>query len=145
MTFLCTDTKINFNILNNEFLIEKNVIYNAISNWYSNKNENNIDKVYPYIENKYNTKIDENVLVLDAAARFYIAENVNILQEFFDIWDDVVSYLYDSDNIKHFRGGYVINDEYILTSIYNKLNMKHKHNHALFDVKHNSKVERFWT
>jgi len=46
--------------------------------------------------------------------------------------------------MKHFRGSYVINDEYILAPIYNSLSMEHKFNHALFDVKHNAKEERFW-
>jgi len=145
VTMMCTDTKIDFNIFQNEFLEEKNTIYNAISNWYVHRDEKEINKIYPFIKERFNIEVDEQLLVLDAAARFYIGENVEQLKKLFDIWDEVTYHLYETDNMKHFVGGYVINDEYILAPVYNAMKIKHKFNHALFDVKHNAKVERFWT
>lgn len=147
IAMMCTDT--SFNPDNLQHLPqEKNIIYNSVSEWDENISKYSMNVIAKFLKDKYNYISDEKVRVLDAAGRFFLFKDIDQVKNFFDIWDNTIQYLYKSKNINHFKGAYVINDEYILAPIYRMfgLNNKYSHagNHRLFEVKHNIKKERFW-
>jgi hypothetical protein len=70
------------------------------------------------------------------------------MQEFFNVWNDIMFTLYRSNEMKNFAGSYARNDEYILAPIYNALNIRQSNTnkyYELFTPQHNPSVERFWT
>jgi hypothetical protein len=146
IAMLGTDTDLNLSIVN-DFLEPKNTLYNAVSRWYKNISEESMLHVVNILREKYNLPVEDNVMVFDAAAKFFIFDNVDIMKEFFKIWNDVMFILYREDKIKDFGGWYAVNDEYILAPIYNALKIEGPRNDnyvALFDVQHNPAKERFW-
>ena len=112
----------------------------------STRGYDNMEIVANYLKEKYSYVPPNKLMVLDEAARLFVMDNVDNLVTLFTIWNEVIEYLYDSNNIKNYRGSYVVHDEYILAVIYNflKINIE-SNNHRIFDVKHNQKIERFWT
>jgi hypothetical protein len=147
VALMCTDTNIDFNIFNNSLLETKNIIYNAISEWDRDISENKMMYVVNQLEFKYNLKSDQIVRVLDAAGRLFIFESPEYMKEFFDIWNEIIVYLFETNYIEHYRGSYVYHDEYILAPIYNVFNLNKMHSHsgkAIFRVNHNQIKERFW-
>jgi hypothetical protein len=86
-------------------------------------------------------------MVFDAAAKLFLFQDVERMNQFFEIWNDVMSILYKEDKIKDFRGWYAINDEYILAPIYNAFGFKQPETdnyNNLFLPNHNPQEERFW-
>jgi hypothetical protein len=151
VVLLCTDTVIDFNYFNNELFKTKNLIYNAVSLWWENINNNDNKVGYTNMKiisdflKKYNYVYSEKILVLDEAARLFIPESLENLTTFFNIWNEVIEFLYNSGNYKEYFGSYVIHDEYILAVIYDFLKMNISHNSGrIFEIKHNQKIERFW-
>jgi len=147
VTLMCTDTKLDFNVFNNNFFDKKNYLYNAVSEWDSNLNEQNMSIIANRLIDKFNLPVDETIRVLDAAGRMFISKDLESLQFLFNVWNDVIEHLYKTNEINYFRGSYVINDEYILAPIYNALSLNKREAHCLeriFDVNHNVKEERFW-
>ena len=118
--------------------------------WYSNVDAPlsvsymDMKPIVTFLENKYNKSIERNVLVLDEAARLYIPNTLDDLKELFYVWNEVIEFLYENNKINQYKGSYVIHDEYILSPIYNLLNINFENISNLFDVKHNKEVERFW-
>lgn len=147
VALMCTDTCINFDSLNNEILSNKNTIFNAVSEWDSDITTNCMSYIVDRLKDKYSYQTDQVVRVLDAAGRLFIFDDLNNLKHFFDVWNDMIVFLFESNNMKHFRGSYVYNDEYILAPIYNMFGLNKRYSHAtyrIFNVNHNAKVERFW-
>lgn len=146
IAMLGTDTDLNLNIVNN-FLNPKNILYNAISRWYRNISEESMMRVVNILKEKYNLSVEDDVMIFDAAAKFFIFDSVEKMDQFFNIWNDIMFTLYRENKIKDFGGWYAVNDEYILAPIYNALNIKgpsHDNYIHLFNVKHNPAEERFW-
>jgi hypothetical protein len=128
-------------------LNSKNTLYNAISRWYKNISEESMMHVVNILKEKYNLTVEDNIMVFDAAAKFFIFDNIEKMNQFFNVWNDIMFTLYREDKIKDFGGWYAVNDEYILAPIYNALNIKNSKNddyHNLFNAKHNPAEERFW-
>jgi hypothetical protein len=154
VSMLCTDTSIKFNRINTELFKTTNVMHNARSAWFYNHikeyfqlpyiSYKNIEPIVNFLENKYNKKIDENLLVLDEAARLYIPTTLDDLKQLFYVWDEVITFLYETKQINQYKGSYVIHDEFILAPIYNLLNVNFNNKTDLFEVNHNKEVERFW-
>lgn len=152
VSLICTDTVIDFNKFNNDIFENKNLMYNAVSWWYetvdtkSNVSYANMKIISDYLNEKYGYQHPETVLVLDEAARLFIPNNLDDLKFFFKIWNEVVEFLYKTNYISNYRGGYVIHDEFILAIIYNFLKIQFPIDNPgrFFDVKHNKDVERFW-
>jgi hypothetical protein len=161
VSMICTDTSINFNHLNVLDFSEKNILYNAVTQW-DDKIEGydklssqmihynlGVKEVVRILKEKYGLEVDNTFRVFDAAARLYVLEDLNKLEEFFTVWNGVIAELYKSKMINNFIGSYVINDEYILGPICNALKIVHPEiidrHVALFNVKHNAKEERFWS
>ena len=68
--------------------------------------------------------------------------------QLFHIWNKVMKILYEKNLIKNYQGSYCINSEYILGPILNAIGIRWVNKGSypmLFDVRHNPKVERFWT
>ena len=143
---LGTDTDLNLSRVN-DFLNSKNTLYNAISRWYRNISEDNMMCVVDILKEKYNLPVKDEVMIFDAAAKFFIFDSVEKMDQFFNIWNDIMSILYKENKIKDFGGWYAVNDEYILAPIYDALNISSPINDdyiTLFNVKHNPAEERFW-
>lgn len=146
VAMLGTDTDINLDIVNN-VLSHKNILYNSISRWYRNISEEKMTHVVSILKEKYNLNVDDEVMVFDAAAKLFLFQDVERMNQFFEIWNDVMSILYKEDKIKDFRGWYAINDEYILAPIYNAFGFKQPETdnyNNLFLPNHNPQEERFW-
>jgi hypothetical protein len=157
VALLCTDTTINFdaNFFNDEMFSRTEMFYNAVSEWDQDANTFAMEYPIKILKEKYNLPVDSKIRILDAAARMYIPESLESLKKFFNIWNDIIETLYENNEIHHFRGSYVISDEYILAPIYNALKLNKRHCHCLqmpfdnpsasiFDVRHNAIYERFW-
>jgi hypothetical protein len=147
VSVMCTDTNINFEIFNDDFFNIKNTIYNAVSEWDSNIKEKDMNLVRDYLQEKYNMNPSETVRVLDAAGRFFVFDTLDTLYKFFNTWNDVITYLYESDYMKRFGSTYVYHDEYILAPIYNVFGLNKREVHStsrMFNVNHNQIKERFW-
>ena len=147
VAFLCTDTHIDFTKFSNDIFDKPNNFYNAVSEWDSNSSEHGMDLIVKILKEDFNLDVDETVRVLDAAARMYIPDTLESLIAFFNTWNTVIEKLYETGDIKRFRGHYVINDEYILAPIYNVLNLSKKEVHSgngFFVVNHAPDQERFW-
>ena len=146
IAMLGTDTDINLNIVNN-ILSHKNILYNSVSRWYKNISEERMMYVVDILRKKYNLNVDNDVMVFDAAAKLFLFQDVEKMNQFFEIWNDIMFTLYKEDKVKDFGGWYAVNDEYILAPIYNALGFKAPENdnyHSLFLAKHNPQEERFW-
>lgn len=146
IAMLGTDTDLNLNDVN-RFLNHKNSLYNAVSRWYRNVSEESMTCVTDILKEKYNMIVEGEVLVFDAAAKLFMFDSVEKMNQFFDIWNNVMFTLYKENKINNFRGWYAINDEYILAPIYKALSIegpKDDNCTELFIVNHNPKEERFW-
>ena len=144
---MCTDTKIDFNIFNDTFFDIPNTIYNAVTEWDSNRSEHNMEIIYSRLKDTHNLTPTDTVRVLDAAGRFFVFDSLETNRKFFDVWNDVITHIFDNNHMIHFSGGYVHNDEYILAPIYNVFGLNHREVHCtsrMFDVNHGQLTERFW-
>jgi hypothetical protein len=147
VALMCTDTNLEFSRFDKSLLETKNTIYNYISEWDRDISENKMMYVVNQLEFKYNLKSDQIVRVLDAAGRLFVFESPEYMKQFFDVWNEIIVYLFENDYIRHYRGSYVYHDEYILAPIYNVFNLNKMHSHSerrLFTVEHNQTHERFW-
>jgi len=147
VALLNTDTTLNFNVFDNSFFDKVEYFYNAVSEWDDDTDSKGMQYVVHRLKEKYGLIADKKVRVLDAAARAYIPKSIESLQLFFDMWNDMVEYLFENNLMHNFRGHYGINDEYILAPIYNVLNLNKRENHCtsrIFNVKHDVYNERYW-
>lgn len=144
---MCTDTNIDFNMFNDSFFDIKNTIYNAVSEWDANIEEKSMNLISNYLKEKYNLQSSNIVRVLDAAARLFIFEDLDTLNRFFNIWNEVIVYLFSNNHMWNFMGTYVYHDEYILAPIYDVFGLNKRYVHStskMFNVQHNPIKERFW-
>jgi len=74
--------------------------------------------VVDLLKDKYNLITNEQINVFDEAARLYVLEDMDKLNELFEIWNDVVFSLYETGKMDCFIGWYAMNDEYLLGAIY---------------------------
>ena len=128
-------------------LVEKdNKIYNCVSRWDQNVNENNMNYISDILNKDYNLKVDDVLRVYDAAGKLFCFESVEFMMKFFNIWDSVMKQIYETNSVNLFWGSYAVNNEYILAPIYNAIGIRgpEKDTHGLFRAKHNPEVERFW-
>jgi len=149
ISLTCTDTNINFDVFTNELIYKKTFIRNAVSEWDSPVDSNNMNIIKDFIENQQGPyKVDSNVRVLDAAGRFFTFKDELTVGQFFIMWDRIIKFLFETKQIELFRGSYVYNDEYILAPLYNafKMNLEYTHSQpSIYNVNHNQKYERFWS
>lgn len=144
VAMLATDTDIDLAAINPCFN-EKNKLFNSVTMWPEEITQQNMMAVVNILQNKYKLKVEDIVMVFDAAAKFFVFESVKKMQEFFNVWNDIMFTLYRSNEIVNFAGGYARNDEYILAPIYNALNIRKPDTYIrLFTPQHNPSVERFW-
>jgi hypothetical protein len=146
IAMLGTDTDINLNVANT-VLSHKNILYNSVSRWWKNISEENMMYVVDILKEKYNLNVDNDIMIFDAAAKLFLFQDVEKMNQFFEIWNDIMFILYRENKIKDFGGWYAVNDEYILAPIYNALNFKSPitdNYQNLFTPKHNPAEERFW-
>jgi hypothetical protein len=142
-----TDTKFRLDRFDNSYFKEKNVIYNAVSEWDDYIWNNNMNIIANRLEKKYDLVSDQKVRILDACARLFIFEKLEDTKRFFDIWHDMINYVYENNFMKHFQGWYAKNEEYIIAPIYNVLGLNKRTNQAnnyIFDTYNNPNKERFW-
>lgn len=143
---LGTDTDVKLDRIT-PWLSNQDKLYNAVSIWIENTEKQHMNLIVDILESKYNKKVDKDIFVFDAAAKFFSFSTKEKMMEFFNIWNDIMFMLYEADKIKLFQGGYAVNDEYILAPIYNALGITRDEKfdqHMLFDVRHNQAEERFW-
>lgn len=145
---IVSDTFLRFDGIDETAFEKKNMIYNAVSEWDEYIWNNNMEIVARFLQKKYNLICDNYVRILDACARLFIFENINDAKKLFDIWHDVIMYIYSNNLIRLYQGSYANNDEYILAPIYNVLNLNkaltHAGGHAYFSVNHEPRKDRYW-
>lgn len=146
IAMLSTDTYINFDILSDKHFKDKNIIHNVVSQWFVDANNVKMKVVVDLLKDKYNLVTNEQIHVFDEAARLYVLEDTDKLNQLFNMWNDVVFSLYEEGKMDCFTGWYVMNDEYLLGAIYDVIDIKGPKNIGdnILLVNHNPKVERFW-
>lgn len=146
IAMLGTDTHINFDTLSNEHFKDKNIIHNMVTQWFVDANDVKMKVVVDLLKDKYNLVTSEQINVFDEAARLYVLEDTDKLNQLFDLWNDVVFSLYEEGKMDCFIGWYAMNDEYLLGAIYDVIGIsrpKYIDTNILL-VNHNPAVERFW-
>ena len=98
------------------------------------------------LKSKFNLNVSNKVMAFDAAGKLFCFSSTDYMINFFEIWDYIIKYIYDTNNIHLFQGSYAVNNEYILAPIYNALSMVDPEHDVvnLFHAKHNPEEERFW-
>lgn len=145
------DSNINFKYIeNNHFTFnEKNVIYNAVSQWSTHRDKENMGTIVDKLKDRGYSVTGENLRIYDAACRLFVFSDSIIKMKFFNLYDDIVKELYEKDERKLYYGWYCQNEEYILAPIYNAIGLKNPEGGmgsyvGLFTVKHNTHEDRFW-
>lgn len=144
---IVADTWIRFENFTNEYLKEKNKIYNAVSEWDEYVWNNDMGIIASLLQKKHNLIADKVIRVLDACARLFVFENVDDAKKLFDLWHEIIMYIYQNNLLRLYQGSYANNDEFILAPIYNVMGLNKQHQHAgfgIFEVNHNPIKERFW-
>jgi hypothetical protein len=146
IAMLGSDCHINFDRLNDSHLQEKNIIHNMVTQWFVDSTDEKMKVVVDAIQETYNLKTTDSINVFDEAARLYVLQDIEKVQELFDVWNNIISKLYTQNKMKCFRGWYAINDEYLLGAIYNVIGITRpaKLDTSILIVNHNPAVERFW-
>ena len=157
IALLCTDTYMNFKPepewesgsnwgFKNDIFKNKNSICNAVSRWPSPITGHNMGLISDILKKDFNLIADDNVTVVDAAARLFTFENLKQVTKFFNLWNSIIEKLYSTKKISVFKGSYVINDEYILAPLYNTFKFTISPDiFRIFTVNHDQINERFWT
>ena len=155
VAMLGTDSDLNFHILDDtqpggsDLLSQKNTIFNTVS-WWTESLENSepMRVVSKIIEDKYGlvSKNPDHIWVYDEAARLYVFENAEMMNQLFDMWHYVVGELYETKEIQRlFLGWYGIHEEHLLGVIYDVLGIKKPdHMFGLFNTRHDPINERPW-
>jgi hypothetical protein len=146
LAMLGTDSHVNFDVLNEEHFKDKNIIYNMVTQWFVGADDVKMKVVVDLLKDKYNLVTNEQINVFDEAARLYVLEDMNKLNQLFDIWNDVVFSLYETGKMDCFIGWYAMNDEYLLGAIYDVIGITRPKDidTNILLVNHNPAVERFW-
>lgn len=128
--------------------LRDNRLYNLMTHWYTDMPNKSMWLVKEILKEEFNLACGEKIHIFDAACKTFCFESVDFMLNFLNIWDTVLTKLYDRDLIKRFQGPYAVNNEYILGPIYDVLGIKGPPTHhicrSFMTVKHNQKEERFW-
>jgi len=144
---IVADTILRLEKFSNSYLESKNRIYNAISEWDADLQNNNMPIIADILKEKFDLTPDSPVRVLDACARLFVFENLEDAKRLFDIWNEVILTLFRNNQMHHFQGSYANNDEFILAPIYNVLGLNKQHQqagHGMFEANNNAAKDRFW-
>ena len=148
---MCVDSCFNFKAMISHDAVSstfehlfsvKSSLYNAVAVYETTKNHNKqLALIWDVLKQKYNYETDQEITPTpDAAARFFVFESEEQMMRLFTIWNEVIAYLYETGIIKLFEGSRVVNDEFILSPIYNMAGIKHfssgpfSVDHRLMDV-----------
>ena len=123
-----------------------NTIYNTVSRWYETIDNQNMMIVVEALKSKFNLNVSNKVMAFDAAGKLFCFSSTDYMIKFFEIWDYIIKYIYDTNNMHLFQGSYAVNNEFILAPIYNALSMVGPEHDVsnLFHAKHDPEKERFW-
>lgn len=142
---LSTDSQLVFSNLN-ENLGKKNILFNAVSRWRKSSKEKKIQLIVNMLKQDFNLDVNEEVWVYDGAVKFFQFEGIGDMFKLFMIWNNIMKSLYENDLAKIYMGTYAVNDECILAPILDALKITCQPSFPrLFEVKHNIKLERFWS
>lgn len=144
---IVTDTHIKLERITDEHFKEKNIIRNAVSEWDAYIWNNEMAIIANLLEKNHNLICDQFVRVLDACARLFVFESPDDAKKLFDIWHEILIYIYRNNLMRLYQGSYANNDEFILAPIYNVLGLNKLKQHSgndFFEVNHNPIKERFW-
>ncbi len=147
IALLNTDTKFLIDKIHDSIFDTKNRVYNAVSQWDDYIWNNSMHFIAKRLHKKHNLIPDQIIRILDACARFFIFDNLENTKKFFDVWHDIIMYVYQNDLMKNFEGWYAKNEEYIIGPIYNVFGLSKEKSQAesgLFNVWNNPNKERFW-
>lgn len=144
---LATDSTIRLQLINDELLSNKNILYNAVSLWPCYEHDMiKMDYIESIVEKLWNTKINRSIMIYDEAARFYVFRDTEFMNKFFRMWHELITEMYETRTIRHFRGTFMHNEELMVAVIYDLLNMTHPMPYiSLFEVNHDLAGERPWT
>lgn len=151
VALLCTDSILDFDLFNKDrdfLLTHTNTISNAVSLWKVPPEEEYIPEIIEVLKEIDYYEPSKEIVVLDGAARFFPFDSLQTQVSFFNIWNKLIEKLYEKGIMNKFKGGYAVNDEYVLAIIYdymkfNFASLNKDFSHFL-KVKHNPKQERYW-
>ena len=144
---LATDSTFEFELITDELLSKKNILYNAVSLWPPDELDlHKIEIIRNVVKELWNTDFETPNMIYDEAARFYVFESVDFMNKFFLMWHELIVQMFKNETIKHFRGTFMHNEELMLAIIYKMLHITHPDPYVgVFDVNHDLELERPWT
>jgi hypothetical protein len=149
VALLSTDSKLNFDLITDELFEDKNSIEPLLSGYrLRDSNEETRKDTVEIVQRKYNLTANDKIKEYDSAARIFIFQDMEFMEMFFNMWDDVVNTLYLEEKIWVSRGTYVIHDEHLLSVILDAIGIhpqKITTGGHLFHYYEISQIERFWT
>jgi len=144
IALLGTDTDIFIDVYKTLKPKQPNTIYSN-SRWYETIDNQNMMIVVEALKSKFNLNVSNEVMAFDAAGKLFCFDSTDYMIKFFEIWDYIIKYIYDTNNIHLFQGSYAVNNEFILAPIYNALSIVGPVGDVnLFYPQHNPEEERFW-
>ena len=149
VALLSTDSKLNFEFITDELFEDKNSVESLLSGArIRDSNEETKKYIVEIIKRKYNLTANDEVKEYDSAGRLLVFQDIEFMEMFFNMWDDVVNTLYLENTMYTSRGTYVIHDESILSVIYDVIGIHPQRmttGGGLFHYYEISHMERFWT
>jgi hypothetical protein len=144
IALLGTDTDIFIDVYKTLKPKQPNTIYSN-SRWYETIDNQNMMIIVEALKSKFNLNVSNEVMAFDAAGKLFCFDSTDYMIKFFEIWDYIIKYIYDTNNIHLFQGSYAVNNEFILAPIYNALSIVGPVGDVnLFYPQHNPEEERFW-
>jgi hypothetical protein len=149
VALLSTDIKLNFDFISDELFRDKNSIESLLPEYrlIRSNSERTRDTV-EIIQRKYNLTANDEIKEYDSAGRLFVFQDIEFMEMFFNMWDDVVNTLYRENKIWASTGTYAIHDEFLLSVIFDVIgihNQKMTTSGQLYHYYEISKFERFWT
>lgn len=144
---IVADTHIKLDRITDKHFEEKNIIRNAVSEWDAYIWNNEMSIIANLLEKNHNLICEPVVRVLDACARLFIFNDIEDAKKLFDLWHEILMFIYKNNLMRLYQGSYANNDEFILAPIYNVLKLNKLSQHSgndFFEVNHNPIKERFW-
>jgi len=149
VALLSTDSKLNFEFITDELFEDKNSVESLLSGArIRDSNEETKKYIVEIIKRKYNLTANDEVKEYDSAGRLLVFQDIEFMEMFFNMWDDVVNTLYLENTMYTSCGTYVMHDESILSVIYDVVGIhqqKMEMGGSLFHYYEISQIERFWT
>jgi hypothetical protein len=150
--FTCTDATVKLERLSHyeqQLMSEKNSIGNIIGRAEGVVSQDpRMQLVADFLKSEYNIAATPPIMKYDGAGRCFIFNNKAKIKELFEIYNNTIKHIYNTNKINLYVCPYAYMDEPILAVIANSLGIQPHTNHNMFrnilSVQHNPTIERWF-